>query len=131
LEILTDEELRNKSGKKRKRFELGSGGNVKYDKYNAIAFKKGGRVKRVRCKLATGGFLSFPATGKFVKLSDYYKTLPDKNLLVGLKVYDEVNEEYIYIKSVEDGIFAGKNKNDDYGHYYSMPYLLVDKKYLS
>lgn len=81
--------------------------------------------------LATGGFLSFPATGNFIKLSDYYKTLPDKELLVGLKVYDEVNEEYIYIKSMEGGIFAGKNKNDDYGFYYTMPYLLVDKKDLA
>ena len=66
-----------------------------------------------------------------MQLSDYYKTLPDKELLVGLKVYDEVNEEYIYIKSMEGGIFAGKNKNDDYGFYYTMPYLLVDKKDLA
>jgi hypothetical protein len=80
-------------------------------------------------KLATGGFLSFPATGNFIKLSDYYKTLPDKNLLVGLRVYDEINEEYIYIKSVEDGLFAGEKKNDDFGFYYdSMRYLLVNKK---
>lgn len=80
-------------------------------------------------KMATGGFLSFPATGNFIKLSDYYKTLPDKNLLVGLRVYDEINEEYIYIKSVEDGLFAGEKKNDDFGFYYdSMRYLLVNKK---
>ena len=78
-------------------------------------------------KMANGGV----ASGRFMKLSDYYKTLPDKELLVGLKVYDEVNEEYIYIKSMEGGIFAGKNKNDDYGFYYTMPYLLVDKKDLA
>ena len=95
------------------------GKDAKYYK-TALSLEDGG-------KMANGGV----ASGRFMKLSDYYKTLPFKELLVGLKVYDEVNEEYIYIKSMEGGIFAGKNKNDDYGFYYTMPYLLVDKKDLA
>lgn len=81
-------------------------------------------------KLEDGGEMAFGGMteSKFIKLSDYYRTLPDIELLVGLRVYDEINEEYIYIKSVEGGIWAGKNKNDDEGLIYSMRYLLVNKK---
>jgi hypothetical protein len=33
----------------------------------------------------------------------------------------------LFIKDVEGGIFAGKNNNDEYGHYYSMSDLYVKK----
>jgi hypothetical protein len=73
------------------------------------------------------------AKGGMVSLSKYYKTLPSKQDLVGLRAYDENNDEFVYIKSVEDGIFAGKNANDEYGHYYDMSVLSIknDGRYMA
>jgi len=67
------------------------------------------------------------ADGGMISLSKYYKTLPKKELLVGLKVFDKNNEEFVYIKDVESGIFAGKNKNDELGHYYRMYDLMIEE----
>jgi hypothetical protein len=61
-----------------------------------------------------------------IELKIYYLTLPKKDLLIGLKVYDKANDEFIYIKDVENGIFAGKNNADDFGHYYNIKNLLVE-----
>jgi hypothetical protein len=61
-----------------------------------------------------------------IELKSYYLTLPKKDLLIGLKVYDKANDEFIYIKDVENGIFAGKNNADDFGHYYNIKNLLVE-----
>ena len=66
--------------------------------------------------------------GGKIPLSQHYRTLADKKELIGLKVYDENNDEYIYIKDVENGIWAGKNKNDELGHYYDMSDLMIDSK---
>lgn len=60
-----------------------------------------------------------------VSLSKHYKTLGKKDDLVGLKVYDKSNDEFVYIKNVDSGIFAGKNKNDELGHNYTMSDLMV------
>jgi hypothetical protein len=73
--------------------------------------------------LADGGMM---ADGGMISLSKYYKTLPNKELLVGLKVYDKINDEYIYIKDVDSGIWASKNKNDELGHYYKMSDLMIE-----
>ena len=67
------------------------------------------------------------AKGGMVSLNEHYKSLGKKEDLVGLKVYDKNNEEFIYIKDVDSGIFAGKNKNDELGHNYRMSDLMVDK----
>jgi hypothetical protein len=75
-------------------------------------------------KMDDGGMM---ADGGMVSLSKHYKTLAKKDDLVGLKVYDENNDEYVYIKSVDGGIWAGKNKNDELGHYYDMSDLMVKK----
>jgi len=72
----------------------------------------------------SGGMM---ADGGMISLSKYYKTLPKKELLVGLKVFDKNNEEFVYIKDVESGIFAGKNKNDELGHYYRMYDLMIEE----
>jgi hypothetical protein len=61
-----------------------------------------------------------------IELKSHYLTLPKKDLLIGLKVYDKANDEFIYIKDVENGIFAGINNADDFGHYYNMTNLLVE-----
>jgi len=74
--------------------------------------------------LADGGMM---ADGGMISLSKYYKTLPNKELLVGLKVYDKINDEYIYIKDVDSGIWASKNKNDELGHYYKMSNLMIEE----
>jgi hypothetical protein len=65
--------------------------------------------------------------GGMVSLNKHYKTLGKKDDLVGLKVYDKNNDEFVYIKNVDSGIFAGKNKKDDLGHNYSMSDLMVEK----
>jgi hypothetical protein len=67
------------------------------------------------------------ADGGMVSLSKHYKTLPKKELLVGLKVYDKNNDEFVYIKDVDGGIWAGKNKNDESGHYYNMSDLMIEE----
>ena len=59
-------------------------------------------------------------------LRQYYKTLHSKDDLMGLRVINQ-NGEYVYIKSVEDGIWAGKNKDDEFGHHYSIDDLSIDK----
>jgi hypothetical protein len=65
--------------------------------------------------------------GGMVSLNKHYKSLGKKDDLVGLKVYDKNNDEFVYIKNVDSGIFAGKNKNDDLGHNYSMSDLMIEK----
>jgi hypothetical protein len=60
-----------------------------------------------------------------IELKSYYLTLPKKDLLIGLKVYDTNNDEFVYIKDVENGIFAGKNSADEFGRYYNMNDLLI------
>ena len=61
-----------------------------------------------------------------IELSKFYKTLPNKELLVGLKVYDKNNDEYIYIKDVESGIWAGNSLNNEQGNYYNISSLLIE-----
>ena len=60
-----------------------------------------------------------------IKLKEHYKTLPNKQHLVGLKVYDADNDEFIYIKDVDSGIFTGKNPNDELGSYYDLSRLKI------
>ncbi len=62
------------------------------------------------------------------ELSQYIKTLPNHEFIIGLKVFHKNNEEYLYIKDTEGGIFAGKNKADDFGRYYSISSLKIDVK---
>lgn len=99
------------------------GGRYSREEAEEAARRIAGAQLRDR-KMSDGGMTD----SRFIKLSDYFRTLPDKELLVGLRVYDEINEEYIYIKSVEGGIFAGKSRKNDDGLIYSMKYLLVNKK---
>jgi len=61
-----------------------------------------------------------------IELSKFYKTLPKKELLIGLKVYDKYNDEYIYIKDVESGIWAGTNLDNKQGNYYNIGSLLIE-----
>ncbi len=61
-----------------------------------------------------------------ITLSEHYRTIADKSQLIGLKVYDVVNECFVYIKEVEGGLWCGKSKNDELGHFYSMSRLLID-----
>jgi hypothetical protein len=71
-------------------------------------------------------FEKFSAEPILIPLSQYYKTLPKKEALLGLKVWDDNNEEWIFIKSVEDGLFCGCNEYDDYGHYYNISDLKIE-----
>lgn len=87
------------------------------DEANLAARRIAGAQLRDYKKMVNGGMIS---------LSKYYKTLPNKELLVGLKVYDKINDEYIYIKDVDSGIWASKNKNDELGHYYKMSDLMIE-----
>jgi hypothetical protein len=84
---------------------------------NIVKMEKGGYM-------ADGGMM---AKGGMVSLSKYYKTLAKKDDLIGSRVYDKNNDEFVYIKNVDSGIFAGKNKNDDLGHNYSMSDLMIEK----
>lgn len=63
-----------------------------------------------------------------ITLSKYYKRLADKSQLIGLKVYDTINECYVYIKDVESGLWCGTNKNDEFGHFYSMDRLMIEEQ---
>lgn len=57
-------------------------------------------------------------------LTQYYKTLPSLDSLVGLRVENEDGER-LYIVSVEDGIFCSDRVDGDTGHYYRMRELDV------
>jgi len=61
-----------------------------------------------------------------IPLVKYYQSLIKKEDLIGVKVYDTINNEYVYVKSVDDGLFCGDNKNDKFGHYYKMRDLKID-----
>lgn len=58
-------------------------------------------------------------------LSQFYKTCGSRDELVGLTVIDTINNETLYIKSSNDGLWCGKNKNDDRGRFYDMSRLVV------
>jgi hypothetical protein len=97
-------------------------GSLRKDLRKKVGELSNSKIKELLKSKADGGMM---AKGGMVSLSKYYKTLPSKQDLVGLRVYDENNDEFVYIKSVEDGIFAGKNANDEYGHYYDMSVLSI------
>lgn len=61
-----------------------------------------------------------------IQLAEYYRTLTKKDYLVGLKVWDTNNEQSVYIKSVDEGLWCGRSLNNDTGHYYSMDRLMID-----
>ena len=65
-------------------------------------------------------------TNTQTKLSAYAQTLPSRDFLVGLRVYDMINEEYIYIQDIDGGIFASKDKRGGLGNYYSMRDLAIE-----
>ena len=56
-------------------------------------------------------------------LRDVLRTLPDREKMVGMKVFDEINEETLYIVDVECGIFCSSVPNGDFGHYYDIENL--------
>lgn len=60
------------------------------------------------------------------KLSDYYRTLGKKDDLIGLRVFDTVNERFVYIKEVEGGLWCGKNMDDEFGSFYGMDRLEIE-----
>jgi len=60
------------------------------------------------------------------KLSAYAQTLPSRDLLVGLRVYDTINEEYVYIQDIDGGIFASNKMEGNSGNYYSMRDLAIE-----
>jgi hypothetical protein len=105
-------------------------GSLRKDLRKKVGELSNSKIKELLKSKADGGMM---AKGGMVSLSKYYKTLPSKQDLVGLRVYDENNDEFVYIKSVEDGIFAGKNANDEYGHYYDMSVLSIknDGRYMA
>ncbi len=49
-------------------------------------------------------FESFSTKPQLVPLIEYYKTLSKKEDLIGLKVWDVIEEEFVYIKSIDNGI---------------------------
>ena len=65
-------------------------------------------------------------TATQTKLSEYAQTLPSRDLLVGLRVYDTINEEYVYIQSVDDGIFCSNKEQYSFGNFYSMRDLAIE-----
>jgi len=84
----------------------------------------GEKDRSLKMPFEKGGYL---AKGGMVSLSKYYKTLAKKDDLIGSRVYDKNNDEFVYIKNVDSGIFAGKNKNDDLGHNYTMSDLMIEE----
>lgn len=69
----------------------------------------------------------------FIPLSKHYQTLPSRDALVGvgLRVFHKFNEEYLYILSVEGGLWCGKKKDGDFGNFYAMSDLLIDESNLN
>ncbi len=64
---------------------------------------------------------------QLIPLREYYLTLPKKELLIGERVYHENNEQWVYIKSVDEGLWCGRNRDDDFGHFYNMDDLQIKK----
>lgn len=72
-------------------------------------------------------FPSFKIIFMYISLNDYYRRLASREQLIGLKVYDPVNMEELYIKDAEGGLWCGKNKNDEFGRYYTMARLEINE----
>lgn len=58
-------------------------------------------------------------------LYQFYKTCGSRDDLVGLEVVDTITQKSLYIKSVEDGLWCGGDRNDDRGRFYDMSRLVV------
>lgn len=63
---------------------------------------------------------------ELISLKKYYKdNCMNKEELIGRWVYDTWNDEFVYIKEVEGGLWCGKNDDDDNGHFYDMSRLEI------
>jgi hypothetical protein len=57
---------------------------------------------------------------KTIPLEKFYKTLPSKDKLIGIKCLNQ-DDEIVYIQDVDNGgIWAGPDADSDDGHHYKM-----------
>ena len=60
----------------------------------------------------------------YIPLAKYAIRLPSRDLLVGLRVWDSIWEQHVYIQSTD--LFCTPSKDGELGNYYSWHDLYID-----